>query len=66
LWKKQVKGKKMTCHASVATDLKNAGGIYEDKSVVVDGKFVTSRFPTDLPDFCRETLKALEKAGAKS
>jgi len=56
----------MTCHASVATDLKNAGGIYEDKSVVVDGKFVTSRFPTDLPDFCRETLKALEKAGAKS
>lgn len=56
-----VKGKRMTCYKSVATDLKNAGATYEDKSVVVDGKFVTSRFPADLPDFCRETLKILEK-----
>jgi len=56
-----VKGKKMTCYMSVATDLKNAGGIYEDKSVVVDGNFVTSRFPADLPDFCRETLKVLRR-----
>jgi protease I len=56
-----VKGKKMTCYKSVVTDLKNAGGIYLDKSVVVDDKFVTSRFPADLPDFCRETLKLLEK-----
>jgi len=56
-----VKGKRATCYMSVATDLKNAGGIYEDKSVVVDGKLVTSRFPADLPDFCRETLKILQK-----
>jgi len=56
-----VEGKRMTCYMSVATDLKNAGGIYEDKSVVVDGNFVTSRFPADLPDFCRETLKVLGK-----
>jgi protease I len=56
-----VKGKKMTCYMSVVTDLKNAGAIYEDKSVVVDGKFITSRFPADLPDFCRETLRVLGK-----
>ena len=56
-----VKGKKMTCYMSVATDLQNAGGVYEDKPVVVDGNFVTSRFPADLPDFCRETLKVLRK-----
>jgi protease I len=54
-----VKGKKATCYVSVSTDLKNAGGIYLDKSVVVDGNLVTSRFPADLPDFCRETLKLL-------
>jgi protease I len=30
-----VRGRKMTCFMSVATDLKNAGAIYEDKSVVV-------------------------------
>ncbi len=56
-----VKGRRVTCYVSVATDLKNAGGIYEDKSVVVDGNLVTSRFPADLPNFCRETLKVLKK-----
>jgi len=55
-----VKGKRATCYVSVSTDLKNAGGIYLDKSVVVDGNLVTSRFPADLPDFCREALKLLE------
>ena len=55
-----VKGKKATCYASVSTDLKNAGGVYLDKSVVVDGNLMSSRFPADLPDFCREALKLLE------
>lgn len=56
-----MKGKRATCYISVSTDLKNAGGTYLDKSVVVDGNLVTSRFPADLPDFCRETLKLLKK-----
>ena len=55
-----VKGKKVTCYVSVATDVKNAGGVYMDKSVVVNGNLVTSRFLADLPDFCREILKLLE------
>ena len=55
-----VKGKKATCYVSVSTDLKNAGGIYLNKSVVVDGNLVTSRFPADLPDVCSEALKLLE------
>ena len=56
-----VKGKKATCYVSVSTDLRNAGGICLNKSVVVDGNLVTSRFPADLPDFCGETLRLLEK-----
>ena len=60
-----VKGKKATCYVSVSTDLKNAGGIYLNKSVVVDGNLVTSRFPADLPNFCRETLKLLEKSSVQ-
>ncbi len=56
-----VKGKRMTCYKSVSTDLKNAGGLYQDSPVVVDDIFVTSRFPADLPDFCREALKLLAK-----
>ncbi len=56
-----LKGKKAACSKSVATDLKNAGGRYVDASVVVDGNLVTSRGPADLPDFCREILKLLNK-----
>ena len=56
-----VREKRATCYISVSTDLKNAGGTYVDESVVVDGNLVTSRFPADLPNFCREALKLLEK-----
>jgi protease I len=55
-----VRGRKVTSYIAVATDLKNAGAVWEDRSVVVDGNIVTSRFPSDLPDFCRETLKLLK------
>ncbi len=56
-------GKKATCWYSVATDLKNAGAIYADAPVVVDGDLVTSRFPQDLPQFCQEIIKLLRKSG---
>lgn len=56
-----VRGKKLTCYRSVATDVKNAGGEYVNRAVVVDGNLVTSRFPADLPHWCRETLKLLKK-----
>jgi len=52
-----VQGHKMTSWPSLRTDLTNAGATWEDKSVVVDGKLVTSRKPDDLPDFCREMVK---------
>ncbi|WXG39608.1 MAG: type 1 glutamine amidotransferase domain-containing protein [Candidatus Freyarchaeum deiterrae] len=55
-----IRGKRATCWYSVATDLKNAGGIYEDSPVVVDGKLVTSRMPADLPQFCSKTIEVLE------
>jgi protease I len=55
-----VKGIKMTCYKSIVQDLKNAGVIFEDKSVVVDKNFVTSRTPDDLPDFIRESLNKLQ------
>jgi protease I len=54
-----LRGKKATCWYSVATDLRNAGAVYVDGPVVIDGNIVTSRFPADLPGFCRETLKLL-------
>jgi len=56
-----LRGKKATCWKSVATDLKNAGAIFVDSPVVVDGNLVTSRFPGDLPEFCKETIRLLKK-----
>jgi len=55
-----VKGRHATCYRSVAGELKDAGALYEDREVVVDGNLVTSREPADLPAFMRETMKQLK------
>lgn len=54
-------GRHATCYKSVAQEMKDAGAVYEDKEVVVDGKLVTSRQPSDLPAFMRETMRLLKK-----
>ena len=54
-----LKGRHATCYGSVAAELKEAGAIYEDKQVVVDGNLVTSRQPSDLPAFVREMMKMI-------
>ncbi len=50
------RGKDVTGFIAIATDLKNAGGNYLDKEVVVDGNLVTSRTPADLPAFCKAVI----------
>lgn len=54
-------GRRATCYRSVAEELKQAGALYEDQEVVVDGKLVTSRQPADLPAFMREMVRLLGK-----
>ncbi len=56
-----LKGRKATCYRSVSREMKEAGALYEDSEVVVDGNLVTSRQPSDLPFFMRETMKLLAK-----
>ena len=55
-----LKDRKLTCFVSIKDDVIHAGGLYEDKSVVVDSNLVTSRVPTDLPDFCKAILGLLK------
>jgi protease I len=59
-----VKGKRMTSWPSVAVDLKNAGANWVDEAVVIDGQFITSRKPGDIPQFTKAVIEALEKAPA--
>ncbi len=56
----ELKGKTLTSFVSVRKDLENAGANVKDEEVVVDGNFVTSRTPDDLPAFNREALKVLD------
>lgn len=55
-----LKGKRATCCKSVAKELKEAGALYEDAEVVVDGNLITSRIPSDLPAFMHAIMKKLK------
>jgi protease I len=52
-----VKGRTLTSYYTIQDDIRNAGGNWVDREVVVDGNWVTSRQPDDLPAFNREMLK---------
>jgi protease I len=58
-----LKGRHLTSfwYDGVPEDIKKAGGLYEDKEVVVDGNLVTSRYPGDLPTFMRETMRMINQ-----
>jgi protease I len=57
-----VTGKRGTSVNAIKDDLVNAGMLWEDRSVVVDGNMITSRNPGDLPDFMRAVVEWLEKS----
>jgi protease I len=57
-----LEGRHATCYRSVAGEMRDAGALYEDREVVVDGNLVTSRQPADLPAFLRETMKLLKRS----
>ena len=42
---------------SLRTDIRNAGGEWEDEPVVVDNGLVTSRKPDDLGAFCSKLVE---------
>ena len=56
-----LKGRRATCYRTVAEEMRSAGALYEDSEVIVDGNLVTSRQPSDLPAFMRETMKLLKR-----
>jgi protease I len=57
-----VRGRTLTSWPSLQTDIRNAGGSWEDRETVVDQKLLTSRKPADLPAFCEKLVTMLTSA----
>ena len=52
-------GRRVTSNPGIRDDLRAAGAVYRDESVVVDGNLITCRGNEELPEFCRQLLAAL-------
>ncbi|MGH7525621.1 MAG: type 1 glutamine amidotransferase domain-containing protein [Gemmatimonadales bacterium] len=57
-----VKGKRGTSVGAIKDDLVNAGMLWEDSPVVVDGNLISSRTPADLPQFMKALIEMLGKS----
>lgn len=54
-------GRKVTSWPSLKTDIANAGGHWDDRSVIEDRNFVSSRKPEDIPDFDEHAIAVFAK-----
>lgn len=54
-----VSGRNYTGSRGIKDDLQNAGAVWHDEAVVVDGHHVSSRSPADLPQFMAAVLRIL-------
>ena len=54
-------GHELTSWPSLETDIRNAGGMWLDRPVVVDEGIITSRKPDDLPAFCGKLLEEFDE-----
>jgi protease I len=62
-----MKGHTITSWPTLQDDIRNAGGNWQDKEVIRDRNWVSSRKPDDLPAFNRESIRLIsEIASAKT
>jgi protease I len=63
---KMLNGRKVTGSRGIKDDLENAGAVWVDEPVVVDGNLISSRTPVDLPHFAKAMVQFLaEEAKAR-
>lgn len=60
-----VRGRTLTSYHTIQDDIRNAGGTWEDREVVRDRNWVTSRQPEDIPAFNREMLALFAELAAR-
>lgn len=52
-----VRGRTLTSYHTIQDDIRNAGGIWEDREVIRDRNWVSSRKPQDIPAFNRAMIE---------
>jgi deglycase len=53
------RGRRVTGSKGIRDDMQNAGAIWADEPAFREGSLVWGRVVADIPDFCRELIKAL-------
>lgn len=61
-----VKGRHMTSYYTIQDDVKNAGATWKDTAVVRDRNWVSSRQPSDIPQFNKEMMELFSEGRQKS
>jgi len=56
-----LEGRRVTSTKGIMDDMKNAGAIWSDEPVVIDGNLVSSRKPIDLPIYMKTYIDLLYK-----
>ena len=63
---KLVKGRRLTSYYTLQDDIRCAGGEWEEREVLVDRNWVTSRKPDDIPAFNREMRTLFAKTRSRA
>jgi len=61
-----VKGRHMTSYKTIQDDLKNAGAVWTDEASVRDRNWVSSRQPSDIPQFNRNMIETFAESASKT
>ena len=56
-----LRGRRCTSFFAIKDDVLNAGGLWEDSEVVIDGNLVSSRKPDDLPAFMKACIHVVAR-----
>ena len=61
-----MKGRHITSYYTIQDDLKNAGAKWNDEAVVRDHNWVSSRQPSDIPQFNQQMIELFSTARQKT
>jgi len=60
-----VRGRHLTSSVGIRDDVANAGGLWSDAPVVIDGNLISARMPGDLPAFGEAVVAAMQRSRAR-